>query len=380
MQQTNSFLLSLCFLFFLGCSSSKNQFEKGNYEKAVELAIKKLRKKPDSEKQLAILKAAYGHAVKVSEQKVIQHKTSQDRFKWDMVIAQYRRMQNLYMGLLKCPSCLTFVSPVDYQQPLNNALVQGATIYVEEGKKTFSAQTKVSGREAYQQFSKAKSYQQNVNGIDRLLTEARIAGTEVIGISTIPVRSEGLKISSAFFLQQLVQRLNELNYFFAEFRAMDNLMEQKLVPNHVVDLSFDNYFIGQTYVKETRETLVRDSVKVGEITNSLGTKLNVYGKAEANIQYFEKTIESGGLLNLAIVDTDTETILYQEKIPSTYQWKNDWATYQGDKRALTKDELRLVKEKELIPPPPKELFYAFTRPLFDQVAGRLQDRYRYLRK
>mgnify|MGYP005987251799 FL=1 len=380
MQQTYSFLLSLCFLFFLGCSSSKNQFEKGNYEKAVELAIKKLRKNPASKKQLATLKAAYDYAVKVSEQKVIQYKTSQDRFKWDKIIAQYRRMQNLYLELLKCPGCLTVVNPVDYQQPLNNALVQGATIYVQEGKKTLSAQTKVSGREAYRQFSKAKSYQENFNGIDRLLTEARIAGTEVIGVSTIPVRSKGLEISSAFFLQQLVQRLNELNYFFAEFRAMDNLMEQKLVPNHVVDLSFDDYFIGQTYVKETRETVVRDSVKVGKITDSLGTKLNVYGKVEADVQRFEKTIESGGLLNFAIVDTDTETILYQEKIPSTYQWVNDWATYQGDKRALTKDELRLAKEKELIPPPPQELFYAFTRPLFDQVAGRLQDRYRYLRK
>ena len=85
-------------------------------------------------------------------------------------------------------------------------------------------------------------------------------------------------------------------------------------------------------------------------------------------------------MNIAILDTALETVLYQEKLPSTYQWINDWATYQGDKRALTKDELRLTREKELLPPPPQELFYAFTRPLFSQTAGILQDRYRYLRK
>ena len=380
MQQSHSLLLSICFLFFLGCSSSKNQFEKGNYEKAVELAIKKLRKKPTNKKQLATLKAAYGYAVKVTDQKIIQYKASQERFKWDRVIIQYKRMQDIYMGLLKCPGCLTVVSPVDYQQPLNNALTKGAVVYVEEGKKSLNTKTKASGREAYRQFIKAKNYQENYTGIDRLLTEARIAGTEVIGVSSIPVRSKGLELNSAFFLQQLVQTLNELNYFFADFRAMDKLMEQKLVPNYVVDLSFDDYYIGQTYLKETRETVVRDSVKVGVVTDSLGVKTAVYGKVEADVQRFEKTIESGGLLNIAILDTALETVLYQEKLPSTYQWINDWATYQGDKRALTKDELRLTREKELLPPPPQELFYAFTRPLFNQTAGILQDRYRYLRK
>jgi hypothetical protein len=95
---------------------------------------------------------------------------------------------------------------------------------------------------------------------------------------------------------------------------------------------------------------------------------------------YEKTIESGGLLNIAIVDPNTQSILFQQKIPSTTVWKNDWATYQGDKRALTKEELALTREKELLPPPPQDLFYSFTRPLFDQTANLLRRRYRYLRQ
>ncbi len=371
MHQLQRLLLSSCLLFILGCSSSKNQFEKGNYEKAVELAIKKLRKKPTNKKQLATLKAAYGYAVKVTDQKIIQFKESQDRFKWDRIIDQFKRMQDIYVGLLKCPGCLTVVGPVDYQQPLNSALAEGAIVYVEEGKKSLNKRTKAAGREAYRQFFKAKNYNENFSGIDRLLTEARIAGTEIIGVSSIPVRSKGLELNSAFFLQQLVQTLNEFNYFFADFRAMDELKEQKLVPAHLVDLSFDDYYIGQTYLKETRETLVRDSVKVGEIKDSLGTKIPVYGKVEADLQRFEKTIESGGLLNIAIIDTARETVIFQDKLPSTYQWINDWATYQGDKRALTKDELRLTREKELLPPPHKSYFM----PLHDPYLIKLQEFY-----
>jgi hypothetical protein len=368
-------------LFLLSaCTSSKQQFEKGNYEKAVALSIKKLRKKPDNNKQKNILKAAYDYAVQVSEEKIKQHQQSTDRFKWDRVIEQYRKMQQLYTDLLQCPACLAVIEPIDLQNELNQALAEGAQVYVEEGQKALATQQKEGGRLAYRHFAQAKAYQNNYGNIDRMLNQARIQGTEIIGISRIPVSSKGLELNTAFFLQQLTQALNDLNYFFAVFAPVEQLAEQQQVPDQVVDLSFDDYYIGQTYVKEVRESLVRDSVKVGEVTDSLGTKYTIYGEVKADLQRFEKTIESGGLLNIAIVEPKSRSILFQEKIPSTTVWENDWATYQGDKRALTKEELALTQEKELLPPPPQDLFYSFTRPLFDQTASLLRRRYRYLRQ
>ena len=368
-------------LFLLSaCTSSKQQFEKGNYEKAVALSIKKLRKKPDNNKQKNILKAAYDYAVQVSEEKIKQHQQSTDRFKWDRVIEQYRKMQQLYTDLLQCPACLAVIEPIDLQNELNQALAEGAQVYVEEGQKALATQQKEGGRLAYRHFAQAKAYQNNYGNIDRMLNQARIQGSEIIGISRIPVSSKGLELNTAFFLQQLTQALNDLNYFFAVFAPVEQLAEQQQVPDQVVDLSFDDYYIGQTYVKEVRESLVRDSVKVGEVTDSLGTKYTIYGEVKADLQRFEKTIESGGLLNIAIVEPKSRSILFQEKIPSTTVWENDWATYQGDKRALTKEELALTQEKELLPPPPQDLFYSFTRPLFDQTASLLRRRYRYLRQ
>ena len=368
-------------LFLLSaCTSSKQQFEKGNYEKAVALSIKKLRKKPDNNKQKNILKAAYAYTVQVSEEKIKQHQQSIDRFKWDRVIEQYRKMQQLYTDLLQCPACLAVIEPIDLQNELNQALAEGAQVYVEEGQKALATQQKEGGRLAYRHFAQAKAYQNNYGNIDRMLNQARIQGSEIIGISRIPVSSKGLELNTAFFLQQLTQALNDLNYFFAVFAPVEQLAEQQQVPDQVVDLSFDDYYIGQTYVKEVRESLVRDSVKVGEVTDSLGTKYTIYGEVKADLQRFEKTIESGGLLNIAIVEPKSRSILSQEKIPSTTVWENDWATYQGDKRALTKEELALTQEKELLPPPPQDLFYSFTRPLFDQTASLLRRRYRYLRQ
>lgn len=386
MLNNRSRIISAAILLVVACSSPKNQFEKGNYEKAVQLSIKKLRKKPSNEKQKSILKAAYNYAVQVSTQKITQYQQSNDRFKWDSVIAQYRQMQNLYAGLLQCPGCLSVVTPVDYQVDLNAALLQGAQVYVEEGLAALNTQTKVGGRTAFNHFAQAKAYQNNYANIDEYLFQAKQLGTEIIGISKIPVASKGLEINSAFFLQQLTQALNDLNYRFAEFYPL-NYFTQKAntngtkppVPDQIIDLSFDDYFIGQTYLKETRETVVRDSVKVGEVTDSLGTKFPVYGKVEAELQRFDKTLESGGLLNISIIEPNSNTVLFQQKIPSTYVWENHWARYQGDKRALTEKEIQLTKNKELLPPAPQDLFYAFTRPLFDQTAILLRRRYRPLK-
>ena len=379
-------LLAVALIFIAACSSPKNQFEKGNYEKAVQLSIKKLRKKPSNEKQKSILKAAYGYAVKVSAQKITQYQQSNDRFKWDSVIAQYRQMQNLYAELLQCPGCLSVVTPVDYQIDLNAALLQGAQVYVEEGMAALNTQTKVGGRTAFNYFVQAKAYQNDYANIDEYLFQAKQLGTEIIGISKIPVASKGLEINSAFFLQQLTQALNDLNYRFAEFYPLNYFTQnanangtKPPVPDQIIDLSFDDYFIGQTYLKETRETVVRDSVKVGEVTDSLGTKFPVYGKVEAELQRFDKTLESGGLLNISIIEPASNAVLFQQKIPSTYVWENHWVRYQGDKRALTKAEVELTKNKELLPPAPQDLFYAFTRPLFDQTAVLLRRRYRPLK-
>lgn len=375
-----SFTLAGTFMLLLSCSSPKNQFEKGNYEKAVELSIKKLRKKPSNSKQQAILKAAYAYAVQVSEQKIIQFEQSTYEFKWDNVISQFKKMQSLYIALLRCPGCLEVVTPVDYQQKLNEALAQGASSYVSAGLKAMATQQKDKGREAYRYFLTAKGYKQDFIGIDDYLVNAQSLGTEIIGISNIPVASKGLELSTAFFQQQLLQLLNQLNYRFASFVALETLEAEGVSPDQVVDLSFDDYSIGQTYLKETRETVVRDSVNVGEVRDSLGNKTLVYGKVEAELQRFEKTIESGGLLNIAIVQPATRQTLYQQKIPSTFIWTNDWVVYQGDKRALTDQEVNLTKNKEILPPSPQELFHAFTQPLFDQTAGIVRQRYRYLKK
>ncbi|MGC6423271.1 MAG: hypothetical protein ACON47_08710 [Flavobacteriaceae bacterium] len=379
MRKTSCVIALFGLIFLNQCASAKNQFEKGNYQKAVNIAIKKLQSNPKNKKNRSILKTAYDYALNIGDQKIQRYENETSLQKYDKIVSHYRGLQNIYYNLLSCPGCLTVVSPVTYQDNLNRALNDAAKAYATEGKLLLERNIKGEARSAFHLFQKANNYIRNsVN--QNLLNKALVNGMERIAISTIPVASKGLEISSVFFQQQLIQRLRSLNYLFADFQPLQSFQRKNSTPDWLVELSFDDYAIGQVYLKETRESVVKDSVPIKSIRDSLGIRKTIYGSVKADVIRYEKTIESGGLLNIIVRSVNDNSIRMQSKLPSTFVWINDWVTYQGDQRALSNEELELAKEKEEIPPSPQALFQAFTQPLFQQTARQLQGEFFYLKE
>ena len=87
-------------------------------------------------------------------------------------IEQYRKMQQLYTDLLSVLHVF-HSRTADLQNELNQALAEGAQVYVEEGQNALTTKEKEGGRLGYRHF-KAKAYQNNYSNIDRMLNDARI--------------------------------------------------------------------------------------------------------------------------------------------------------------------------------------------------------------
>ncbi len=373
------FLSILLITLIFSCKSSSKQYEKGNYESSVLLAIKKLRSKPSHQKSKVVLKNAYEAARKTAASNIQLQKSKTDILKWDRIINQYKRLNNLYDELLRCPSCLTVVEPSSYQIELNKALIEGAKAHFEIGLGLFQLNTKEGARQAYKEFQKALSYKNDYPQAGEYLQKSLELGHETIAIRPIPVAANAIEISASFFVRQLIQRLNQGGYLFASFYTVDEAQNNNLEVNQIIEMRFDDFRMGQSYTKEKVQTFVKDSVVVATVKDSLGAKKPIYGTVEADYHSFYKSIESSGLLDLKIINLPSEIIAHQDKFPGTAVWEIEWAYYQGDKRALTKKQLRLSKLKELPPPPPQELFIGFTEPIYIQVLSRLRDVYQYLR-
>jgi predicted transcriptional regulator YdeE len=66
-----------------GCKTASKLYDKGNYDEAVALAVKKLQKKPDDEMR-ALLQSAYQYAVNDHETRIHQLSSNTKRSEMGM--------------------------------------------------------------------------------------------------------------------------------------------------------------------------------------------------------------------------------------------------------------------------------------------------------
>jgi hypothetical protein len=102
----------------------------------------------------------------------------------------------------------------------------------------------------------------------------------------------------------------------------------------------------------------------------------VYGTVKATLHHYSKTTTSKGVVSFKIIDAKTGALLSVEKMPGEYVWISEWATFNGDERALSAEQLRLTRLKEQPAPAPQDLFIEFTRPIYDQITSKIREFYK----
>lgn len=363
-------------LVFVGCATGKKRFEQGDYDAATLQAIKRLRNNPDSKKARNYLPLAYSHALEYHQDRISQLKTSEDPFRNDEIVHHYSQLNMLYNEIIKCPACIRIVkNPKMFQKEFNDASLAASKAHFEAGLVEMKKETKEGGRIAHSHFLTAKSFTPKYTDIDRYIEESRIQGTVHVLIEDIPVHSRSLTLTNEFFQNQIVEYVRSLNYTFVQFYREADLAQTNIEPDQVVVMQFDDFVVGQVYFKEKTVSVERDSVEIGTVETSDGVK-PVYGTVKADLTMFEKTLTSQGLLDFQIVDAISGATLQQRKLPGTFVWQTDWATYNGQKEALSAEQLASTRRREAFPPAPQDLFVEFTRPIYNQLTTSIRRFYR----
>ena len=132
--------------------------------------------------------------------------------------------------------------------------------------------------------------------------------------------------------------------------------------DEALEINFEDFVVGETHTLETREKMVKDSVKTGEITLDSGRKKDVIGTVSADVVLYRMDMSSRGVVNLSITKNGMESkdLAYQD-FPGEFVWYHHWGTYNGDNRALTAEQLEICNRRPVNPPPPQQLFVEFTK-------------------
>ena len=360
-------------LLFAACSTGKNALDKGNYDVSVFKAIDRLKSAPNNDEARYVLQVAYDLAIKEHLRGIDEAKISSDILKWENILAHYQKINQLSDEVNSSPSALSIINnPKKYIAEVEDSKYNAAAGRYNLGVNQLYENNNVSAKNAYYNFEKAQYFYPNYKDVKAKLEDAYWAAVVKVVVQPVEVNSNYYKLSNQYFQDQINQFMaNYQQNKFVIFYSEQQAKSQRIVPNQVLRLSFDDFVVGQTYVKERVEKLKKDSVVISE-TRANG---KVYGTVYANLSVFDKTIASSGLLDLTISDWQTGKIIKRKKLQGTFIWQDQWASFRGDDRALTRQDFELTKRRETMPPAPAVLFVEFTKPIYAQLVDEVNSFY-----
>jgi len=387
MEHMKPYLLLLAFLTasLPACNSGKKALERGDYESAVLAAVDRLRKSPNNSKARETLAEAYPRFVDYNKDQIRRALKSSTPLRWDDVVEFYRQLNEVYDEIRRSPAAMQVIGdPQLFTAEYERALSEAAEVHYRLGTDRLSAARqgdREAAKDAFWHFDRADEYQPGLRDATRLAEEARALAVMYVVVEPIPLPSRVLEVSSTFFYNQLLTYLKqERPSPFVRFLSVDEARANGIRPDQEVQLVFDDYVVGQAYVRETIRERSRDSVIVGQTTvveDGKEVSKDVYGTVKAEMHQFQKQIDSRGLLDCRIVAPTDGAVLAQEKFPGSFTWLDYWGYYRGDERALIQEDRRyLAKSREVPPPPPQDLFVEFTKPIFQELTRFLGAFYR----
>jgi len=368
------FIIILISTFIASCTSPKKLLEKGNYYEAVMLAVEKLKKNPSNKKAQETLQEAYHLAVDNLLNKLERDKLIQPQFANSAAAYTYGDLNRLYEKVQQSPMAKQIIrNPEKFYPPLAKAKPLAAEEQYKAGIEQLSIGKRENAKQAYYYFQDANAFVKNYKDVSDKIEESYNLSLLIVLANLKPVQSRMYDLSADVFYNEVKNILNQIEQNeFVRFYTPRQAKEMNLnKPDQILSINFEDFVVGETHTKERIEKMQADSVKVGQITLDDGTKKDVFGSVKAKVSINRMEVISRGIINLNIIQKDYNEVLINQDFAGEYVWFNEWGNYNGDKRALTKNQIEICNRRRTNPIPPQQMFVEFTKPIHDQLRRRL---------
>ncbi len=360
------------------CASGKKLYERGAYYEAVMTSVQKLRQNPDHKKSIEALKNAYPMALEFLQTDAQNQIASNSPNKWRNAIASYDKINQMYESIRQSPKALKIIKdPKNFYSEIGPLKEKAAEESYNAGIDALMKGNRDDAKRAYYNFADAQNFSPGYKDVVEYLDKAKDEATLKVIVEQVAVPAR-YSLSGDFFQDKVEEFLHQ-NYpdrGFIKFFTPEEAQRIKLARiDQYLKIQFDDFSVGNTNVTERIETMKKDSVKVGEAKIN-GKMVPVYNTVTAKVTTVRKEVISRGLLSMIVLDGKSNGVLTHKKFSGEYTWFSTWGRFNGDERALTDQQIQLMKKKELQPPPAQDLFLAFADPIYNQLTSGLQSFYR----
>ena len=374
MKKITSFLFAV--LLITACSSVKTTQEainSGDYDKAIRLAVKNLREsktKKGHQPYVPMLEEAFKKVVEKEESRI-------EFLKKDGNPQSFEQIFNLYQALNYRQEMIKPLLPLrnmsngrkasfkmkDYSSDIIVAKNKLSAVLYAEVKTLFKNNQKLDYRKAYEELSYIEKINPDYRDVRRLMREAYERGTDYVLVS---VKNRTRKIIPKRLLKDL---LNIDTYGFDDFWTVYHSVKAKvLVYDFKLELTLRNINISPEQIREkqlVKERQVKDGWKYlldkngNQVIDDKGNKVKVDNMINVRCEVFQFTqFKSAAVIGqVAYTNVATNQLLSTFPIKSEFVFQHDYATYNGDKRALRKSFLDMIVLRAVQFPSNEQMVY-----------------------
>lgn len=375
------FVLIMGVFFLNSCSTGLKSLQKGNYYDAIMKAANRLSNDPDNRKATQVVRDGYPLAVTYYQEEIDQTLTGNDPFKWKRTLEIMQSVNQISEQIRRIPAARRLVpNPKTYTSEMTDVQNRAALEFYDAGMDALSRNTRESARQAYFHFLNADGLVRGFKDTKQKMVVAKDLATLKVVVEQIPVNGK-FEYSAQFFYDNVFQMLNQ-NFQekdFVHFFSPEEAENEKLkYPDMVLQMGFYDFYIDRPQHFEEEKELSKQveetyTVRISKDSTTTRTR-NVTKKGR--IKIITDQVASGGLLELKAVEFQSQKMVFTDKIPGQYTWKNQYGVFIGDKEVLDNVLSNIIGNKVLMPPPPQDMFVLFTKPIFNQLSGKLTDYFR----
>ena len=369
------FLLFTVLLSVLVSCSGRKQIEKalhsGNYNQAIQDALKKLENNKDKKRKqdyVMLLEDAYA---KANERDLLNIK----HLKKDGNPEHYKTIYDLYLNLNARQEAVKAVLPLqingrdikiklnDYTDAIVESREKVSDYMYDKGLDLLESDDKYTIRQAYDVFKYIERINPNYEDTRSLLQEAHERGTEFV---IVTIENQTNQIIPRRWEDDLLNfDTYGLNQFWIVYHANSN---PQIDYDYAMQLQLKRINISPEELHEKqllREKQIVDGWKyqlddAGNVMkDSLGNDIKIDNIVNVRARYFEfnQFKSTQVIANVVYVDLKTNQVLDAFPIDSEFVFENRFATVRGDERALTNEDLNIVRNRRVPFPSNEQMVY-----------------------
>ncbi|WP_274474440.1 hypothetical protein [Mangrovimonas aestuarii] len=367
-------LLVALIVMAISCSSRK-QMEKalnsGNYDHAISTALKKLatnKDKKSKEDFIVMLQAAYKKATNRDLNRINQ-------LKQDGNPEFYKSIFEIYADLNARQEAIKPLLPLyvngrmvkfefnDYTSQIVQAKNEASNYLYNKGLELLNSNSKFDSREAYNTFNYIQRINPNYKDVKQLMQEAHFLGTNFVIVSVsnqtqqvIPKRLEQDLLNmntynlNDFWTAYHAQPSSDVDYDYSMELQLKNI---NISPEQIRERSYNRekeVVDGWEYLLDRNGNVVKDS-----LGNDI--KIDKIVRVQCNIIEVSQFKSSQVKGRVIYQDLKSRQPLDNFPLASEFIFENIYASYQGDSRALTDEDRRLINGRPVPFPSNEQMVY-----------------------